>query len=410
MADPNKKRRRSEIDKLREDVTEKFKGNVESPDHEDRDSKMASQRSRSARANNRNVTQGVDEDAVAWDQCKNLSTDVIAGVNADNDTLNAIVALDKKVGAMDEADIPYKDLDEMDVLLRGGLKELEKTQSVIQATIDKLLIVRAIAEDRERVAQAAAGPSKRSATREAAREANREREAAATPVPPATATATTTTTTTTGASASSLYDFDAAGDSPMPSPIGGSSARGSKLGSGERDRDRERDRGSNRDRDSMPPKADSVEPQGPGLAGGIKSKVLFSKGDAVAFKPRAGAGGSGDAQSDWILGEVAQVLGEGKSRRYKVLDIEPDDHSKQKEYRSSASSMIMITPEDQASTLKDWEAGKVVLALYPNTTTFYKAEVHSMGADGKVDLKFEGENDSTTLQQVERRFVIEYRA
>jgi SAGA-associated factor 29 len=144
----------------------------------------------------------------------------------------------------------------------------------------------------------------------------------------------------------------------------------------------------------------------PGAAGN-KSKVVFSKGDAVAFKPKAA---SGEQTSDWILGEVAQVLGEGKSRRYKVLDVEPDDHSKQKEYRSSASSMIPITPESQAGTLKDWESGKVVLALYPQTTTFYKAEVHSMGDDGKVNLKFEGENDSTTLQQVERRFVIEYRA
>ncbi|PCD28839.1 hypothetical protein AU210_011390 [Fusarium oxysporum f. sp. radicis-cucumerinum] len=173
------------------------------------------------------------------------------------------------------------------------------------------------------------------------------------------------------AAASSLYDFDGAGDSP----------------------------------------ADSVEPQGSvgsGVgSGNNKSKVVFSKGDAVAFKPKAL---NGDTTSDWILGEVAQVMGEGKSRRYKVLDIEPEDQSKQKEYRSSASSMIPITPESQASTLKDWESGKVVLALYPNTTTFYKAEVHSMDSDGKVNLKFEGENDSSTLQQVERRFVIEYRA
>ncbi|POR34313.1 SAGA-associated factor 29, partial [Tolypocladium paradoxum] len=135
---------------------------------------------------------------------------------------------------------------------------------------------------------------------------------------------------------------------------------------------------------------------GAGGAGSNKSKVVFAKGDAVAFRPTSQA-------SDWILGEVAQVMGEGKSRRYKVLDIEPDPQSKQKEYKSSASSMIAIAPESAAATLKDWEAGKVVLALYPNTTTFYKAEVHSMDGDGRVNLKFEGENDSTTLQQVERR-------
>ena len=47
---------------------------------------------------------------------------------------------------------------------------------------------------------------------------------------------------------------------------------------------------------------------------------------------------------------------------------------------------------------------KAVLALYPQTTTFYKAEVIST-TEGKVNLRFEGENDSAMLQQVERRFV-----
>ncbi|CAG9947470.1 unnamed protein product [Clonostachys rosea f. rosea IK726] len=136
------------------------------------------------------------------------------------------------------------------------------------------------------------------------------------------------------------------------------------------------------------------------------SKVVFSKGESVAFKPKTV---SGEAASDWILGEVAQVLGEGKSRRYKVIDVEPEEQSKQKEYRTSASSMIPITPESQAATLGPWEPKTTVLALYPNTTTFYRAEVHSMDEDGRVNLKFEGENDSSTLQQVERRFVIEYR-
>jgi SAGA-associated factor 29 len=136
-----------------------------------------------------------------------------------------------------------------------------------------------------------------------------------------------------------------------------------------------------------------------------RSKILFAKGDEVAFKPKSTSGET----TDWILGEVAAVLGEGKSRRYKVLDVEPDDHSVQKEHRSSASSMIPITSEADASTLADWSPGKEVLALYPQTTTFYKAEVISTAANGKVNLRFEGENDSTKMQQVERRFVIEYR-
>lgn len=336
-------------------------------------SREMSQRNRSGRGSNRNNGNSHGEEAQIWEQAKTQAADIVSNINAENDSLTELVNLDKQVGAMNPDKIPGDALQQMEQLCRSGVKVSEANMASIKGLIDHLKILRAVVVAKEQTEAQSAGPSKRAA-----------RDSAAT--------------------ASSLYDFDGAGDSPVPSPMGGSSR---KFG----------DRSSNRDRDSVPPKADSVEPQGSsgsGAAGSVssaaanaRSKVLFSKGDAVAFKPRPM---NGDQTSDWILGEVAAVLGEGKSRRYKVLDIEPDDQSKQKEYRSSASSMIPITPESASSSLKDWEANKIVLALYPNTTTFYKAEVHSMTADGKVNLKFEGENDSTTLQQVERRFVIEYRA
>ena len=332
-----------------------------------------SQRNRSGRGSNRNNGNSHGEEAQIWEQAKSQAAEIVASINAENDSLTELVNLDKQVGAMNPEKIPGDALQQMEQLCRSGVKGSEANMASIKGLMDHLKILRAVVVAKEQTEAQASGPSKRAA-----------RDSAAT--------------------ASSLYDFDGAGDSPVPSPIGASSR---KFG----------DRSSNRDRDSVPPKADSVEPQGSSGSGAAvsvssaaanaRSKVVFSRGDAVAFKPRPM---NGDQTSDWILGEVAAVLGEGKSRRYKVLDIEPDDQSKQKEYRSSASSMIPITPESQSANLKDWEANKVVLALYPNTTTFYKAEVHSMTSDGKVNLKFEGENDSTTLQQVERRFVIEYRA
>ncbi|RBR24202.1 uncharacterized protein FIESC28_02935 [Fusarium coffeatum] len=341
----------------------------------ERQNREMSQRNRSGRASNRNNGNTHGEEVQIWELCKSQVGEIVSGINAENDSLTELVNMDKKVGAMELEKIPGDSLKEMEQLCRTGVKHSEANMASLKNTIEQLKVLRAVVHAKEQQDAQTAGPGKR-----AARD--------------------------TTAAASSLYDFDGVGDSPVPSPIGGNSRK-----YGDRARDRERERERERDRDSMPPKADSVEPQGSvgsGVgSGNNKSKVVFQKGDAVAFKPKAL---SGDSQSDWILGEVAQVMGEGKSRRYKVLDIEPEDQSKQKEYRSSASSMIPITPESQAATLKDWESGKVVLALYPNTTTFYKAEVHSMDNDGKVNLKFEGENDSSTLQQVERRFVIEYRA
>ncbi|KAJ4863354.1 SGF29 tudor-like domain-containing protein [Trichoderma breve] len=306
-----------------------------------------SQRNRSGRGSNRNNGGAHGEEVQIWDEAKASFNDLINGINSDNDNLGQLVNMDKQAGTMDSDSVPTDTMKQMEELCRSGVKKSEDNITAAKNLMERLKVIRAVVVAKEQAEAPPTGPSKRSTTR----------------------------TDSAAAAAASLYEFNEPGDSPVPSPM-----------------------------------ADSVEPPGStsGAAGSStnKSKILFSKGDEVAFKPKAV---NGEQTSDWILGEVAQVLGEGKSRRYKVIDIEPDDQSKQKEYRSSASSMIPITPESQASSLKDYEAGHVVLALYPQTTTFYKAEVHSMTSTGKVDLKFEGENDSTTLQQVERRYVIEYR-
>jgi SAGA-associated factor 29 len=195
----------------------------------------------------------------------------------------------------------------------------------------------------------------------------------------------------------SVYDFNEAGESSVPSPnpsrrMGGGSSKG--------------------DRESVPPKLDrstpsakagSVEPQ-TGPAGNARtSKMTFAKDDEVAFKPKPTTSES----TDWILGIVHEVKGEGKSRRYRVLDADMDESGNQKDFRTSASSMILIPKE--GTNLPPLDTGKVVLALYPNTTTFYKAEVMGMDEEGKVNLKFEGEESSNTMQAVGRRHVVEYR-
>ncbi|CAK7565956.1 MAG: hypothetical protein SEPTF4163_003886 [Sporothrix epigloea] len=156
-------------------------------------------------------------------------------------------------------------------------------------------------------------------------------------------------------------------------------------------------------------KADSAEPQGPGSAmtsAAQRSRVMFVKGQDVVFKPKPA---NLTDTAEWFLGKVQQVLGEGKSRRYKVKDEDPDVAPEQRqEYRTSASNMIPLPPPGQ--DLLVLEAGKTVLALYPDSTTFYKAEVMSTDkSTGRVNLRFEGEENSGTLQEVERRFVVEFR-
>ncbi len=101
------------------------------------------------------------------------------------------------------------------------------------------------------------------------------------------------------------------------------------------------------------------------------------------------------------------MIGEGKFRRYDVEDPFPENNASSVIYKSSASQMVPIPPE--GSPLEDYEIGKRVLALYPDTTTFYRAEVKAMLDGGaSVQLLFEDEA-AGELKIVTRRFVLDHK-
>lgn len=92
------------------------------------------------------------------------------------------------------------------------------------------------------------------------------------------------------------------------------------------------------------------------------------------------------------------------NRWYDVQDPEPNENGEQGAvYKTTASSLIPI-PQVSGS-LHSFTAGKQVLARYPDTTTFYRAEV--MGSKKDVyRLKFEGEEDDKEME-VDRRYVLD---
>lgn len=49
-----------------------------------------------------------------------------------------------------------------------------------------------------------------------------------------------------------------------------------------------------------------------------------------------------------------------------------------------------------------------VLARYPETTTFYPAEIMGYKKDGTCKLRFEGEEEVGKLTEVERKLVLPY--
>lgn len=141
-----------------------------------------------------------------------------------------------------------------------------------------------------------------------------------------------------------------------------------------------------------------------------KTKIVYAQGEEVAFKIKIP--GRTDEQ-DWVLGKVVKVIGEGNNRRYGVQDPYPDEastnslySSTNSIYRSSASKMVPIPPK--GAPLPDYELGKRVLALYPNTTTFCSAKVKAILDNGaRVQLLFEDEY-ADALKIVERRLVLDH--
>ncbi|KAF2774445.1 hypothetical protein EJ03DRAFT_347049 [Teratosphaeria nubilosa] len=134
-------------------------------------------------------------------------------------------------------------------------------------------------------------------------------------------------------------------------------------------------------------------------------EIVFCRHDPKNYDPKKGEQPEGEG----ILCRVTNVIGEGKQRRYEVQDADTSGDPPPPQ-RASVSQLIQI-PESNRG-LPDLAKGRGVLAQYPDTTTFYKAEVCELWKGGKnggteelgmVRLMFQ---DDTESKEVERRFVL----
>ncbi|KAF2102673.1 hypothetical protein NA57DRAFT_71661 [Rhizodiscina lignyota] len=128
-------------------------------------------------------------------------------------------------------------------------------------------------------------------------------------------------------------------------------------------------------------------------------------------KPSSIAAPLEQPEGEGILCSVTSVIGEGKQRRYEIRDIDDSLPTPPQPYRASVSALVSIPPPEMNEKLPSLSSGKQVLALYPSTTTFYKAEVvtpkdKSEAKKGWVRLRFEGEDEAEKEQEVERRYVL----
>ncbi|KAI9834306.1 MAG: hypothetical protein M1826_004232 [Phylliscum demangeonii] len=201
------------------------------------------------------------------------------------------------------------------------------------------------------------------------------------------------------------YEVDSRAESPGPSPVATSFAVHPRLkGASQRSGSVPFTPREGRDGSSVKveePGANNGATDGGKGAAAEKAGVLMKNAE-VAYKQTKQKGLDGD----WIQCIIISVSGEGKNKRYEVQDPWPDEHGAPGQiYRTTAASLVPIPPASAA--LPDYPKGKQVLARYPDTTTFYRAEVMGMKRES-CRLKFEGEEEVGKEMDVDRRFVLDY--
>ncbi|CZS88283.1 related to SGF29 SAGA associated factor [Rhynchosporium graminicola] len=308
---------------------------------------------------------GLDEtaaDSATWaEDIRIAMNDIGEGERKAKDLLEQIIALETRIEKRktDGLSVPISDATELEALYREEVKitELQKSRATDPGLLMKIELLRDCQREKE----------------------NKEG----------------TQSARNSSSRISGMDFDGPSDSPVPSSADNRHVR--KMGGG----------GSRTS--SQPPR--SIADKNNDTASEVndrsnsKSKILYTVKEEVAFKRKVEK--NKPEVKDWIQGEVVRVIGEGKSRRYAVRDIDPDavGDDNDNTYKSSASQMVPIPPE--GTPLGDYEPGKQVLALYPGATTFYRAQVRSMDEGGKrVKVLFEEEFEEKSIV---RRFVLDHR-
>lgn len=114
----------------------------------------------------------------------------------------------------------------------------------------------------------------------------------------------------------------------------------------------------------------------------LKRTLLYYSGAKINFSDEIRVGSqvayhlpkAKQSDAEWIQCNVIRITGEYPKFRYEVQDPEPDEHGNMSQTYKANSTNIILIPDD-SSGLSPLPSGTMVLARYPETTTFYKAEV-----------------------------------
>ncbi|KAI9443512.1 SGF29 tudor-like domain-containing protein [Lactarius indigo] len=141
----------------------------------------------------------------------------------------------------------------------------------------------------------------------------------------------------------------------------------------------------------------------------LLKQLPLQEGRMVAFHPpSSGKGADGTSPDDmtWIMARIVKSFHQDKYR-YEVEDIEPQEDGKPLRYRASlgsARTSIIPLPDKDAlvgspahiGAYQEFPTGATVLALYPDTSCFYRAEVVA----SPKDIPTQGRNSGTTYYKL----------
>ncbi|KAF8073604.1 SGF29 tudor-like domain-containing protein [Lyophyllum atratum] len=117
----------------------------------------------------------------------------------------------------------------------------------------------------------------------------------------------------------------------------------------------------------------------------LAKQLPLLEGRKVAFHPPPGKPANGGADNDentWILALITRCINADKNR-YEVQDAEPQEDGQPGLLYNTTLRAIIPLPDPSAppnspahvSAYQEFQAGQTVMALYPDTSCFYRAEV-----------------------------------
>ncbi|KAI0032564.1 SGF29 tudor-like domain-containing protein [Vararia minispora EC-137] len=179
----------------------------------------------------------------------------------------------------------------------------------------------------------------------------------------------------------------------------------------------------------------SVGPQGPppfsrepkARREALSAQLPLQSGRMVAFHPPPAGKPNGTENGDtedttWILAKVVRCINQDKNR-YEVQDIEPQDDGHSACYKTTLRALLPLPELDVSpnspthlNAYHEFPPGSTVLALYPDTSCFYRAEVlgspsstgRNPGAKIIPTYKLRFEDDDDQEHTVSAQFVVEW--